>query len=244
MQIFGGLEPVAIGERDALIALLYDDPDPVELVALLSRRFAPPQLRNTEGESLAMCVATLRLADPVAVSQALDQEYDRRDDRPDDKPGWFEHVVTDGIERIRASLELDGDQLRVQANSQARFDRVLARVRTLDPGAVVLGETREPAGDLASMKVLAQRTPAAPSAILDPAADPDLAAAMEQFTAQYEKAWLDDPIPALAGYTPRQCADDPTRRPDLIALSDSFPEDDGRPGTMSPARLRSALGLS
>jgi hypothetical protein len=94
------------------------------------------------------------------------------------------------------------------------------------------------------MKRLAQRTPTAPSAILDPAADPALAAAMEQFTAQYENAWLDDPIPALAGYTPRQCADDPTRRPDLIALLDSFPEDDGRPGTMSPARLRSVLGLS
>jgi tetratricopeptide (TPR) repeat protein len=243
MQIFGGLEPVAVGERDALIALLDDAPDPVELVAFLSRRFAPPQLRNTEGESLAMCDATLRLADPVAVSQALDGEYDRRDDRPDDNPGWFEHVTTDGMERIRASLELDGDELHIHANSQARFDRVLARVRTLDPAATVLDETREPAGDLASMKLLAARTPAAPSTILDPAADPALAAAMEQFTAQYEKAWLDDPIPALAGYTPRQCAHDPTRRPDLIRLLDSFPEDDGRPGTMSPARLRAALGL-
>ena len=28
MQIFGGMEPVAIGERDDLIALLDDDPDP------------------------------------------------------------------------------------------------------------------------------------------------------------------------------------------------------------------------
>lgn len=147
------------------------------------------------------------------------------------------------MERIRASLELDGDELHIHANSQARFDRLLAQVRNLDPAATVLDETREPAGDPASMKRLAARTPAAPNAILDPAADPALAAAVEQFTAQYEKAWLDDPIPALAGYTPRQCANDPTRRPDLIALLDSFPEDDGRPGTMSPARLRVPLGL-
>jgi hypothetical protein len=44
MQIFGGMEPVSIGERDGLIALLDDDPDPVELGAFLSRRFAPPVL--------------------------------------------------------------------------------------------------------------------------------------------------------------------------------------------------------
>ena len=64
MQIFGGIEPVSIGERDDLIALLDDDPDPVELVAFLSRRFAPPVLQNTEGESLMMCDATLRVARP------------------------------------------------------------------------------------------------------------------------------------------------------------------------------------
>jgi hypothetical protein len=59
-----------------------------------------------------------------------------------------------------------------------------------------------------------------------------------------EAAWLDEPIPALAGHTPHECANDPTRRPDLIRLLDSFPQDTGRPGTMSPAPLRAALGLS
>lgn len=42
MQVFGGMEPVSPDERDELVALLDDDPDPVELVAVLSRRFAPP----------------------------------------------------------------------------------------------------------------------------------------------------------------------------------------------------------
>jgi tetratricopeptide (TPR) repeat protein len=37
---FGGLEPVAVDERDALLALLDSEPDPVDLVAALSRRFA------------------------------------------------------------------------------------------------------------------------------------------------------------------------------------------------------------
>ncbi|MEY8016708.1 SEC-C metal-binding domain-containing protein [Mycobacterium servetii] len=40
MQIFGGMEPVSPGERDGLIALLDGEPDPVDLVVALSRRFA------------------------------------------------------------------------------------------------------------------------------------------------------------------------------------------------------------
>jgi hypothetical protein len=63
-------------------------------------------------------------------------------------------------------------------------------------------------------------------------------------TLSYETAWLDEAIPALAGHTPRECANDPTRRPDLIRLLDSFPQDNGQPGTMSPTRLRTVLGLS
>jgi hypothetical protein len=42
VQFFGGVEPVALHERDPLIDLLDSEPDPVELVAQLSRRFAPP----------------------------------------------------------------------------------------------------------------------------------------------------------------------------------------------------------
>src|SRR5664280_1142522 len=154
MQIFGGIEPVSIGERDELIALLDDEPDPVELVAFLSRRFAPPVLQNTEGESLVLCDATLRIADPARLAQALDDEYDRHDDEPDGALAWFEHVITHGIERIRANIELRGDKLDVHANSEARFERVLARIGKLDPSATVLHETRDPAGDLRAVQQL------------------------------------------------------------------------------------------
>ena len=244
MQIFGGIEPVSLGERDGLIALLDDDPDPVELVAFLSRRFAPPVLQNTEGESLVMCDATLRVADPAALTEALDDAYDRDEGEPDGALVWFEHVITDGMQRIRAHLELSGDELHVHANSEARFERVLATIRALDPSVTVLSETREPAGDVRAVQRLAARSSAAPATFLDPAANPAIAAALEEMARTYEAAWLDEPIPALAGHTPRECANDPTRRPDLIRLLDSFPQDTGRPGTMSPARLRAALGLS
>jgi hypothetical protein len=41
-QFFGGVEPVAPHERDALTELLDAEPDPVTLVAQLSQHLAPP----------------------------------------------------------------------------------------------------------------------------------------------------------------------------------------------------------
>jgi len=194
---------------------------------------------------LVMCEATLRIADPARLAKALDDEYDRDEDEPDATLAWYEHVITHGMERIRANIELRGDELHVHANSETRFERVLATIGKLDPSATVLHETRDPAGDLRAVQRLTARSAAAPATtFLDPAADPAIAAALKEMARNYETAWLDEPIPALAGHTPRDCAHDPTRRPDLIRLLDSFPEDDGRPGTMSPARLRAALSLS
>jgi hypothetical protein len=62
-------------------------------------------------------------------------------------------------------------------------------------------------------------------------------------SASTKPSGFDEHIPALDGHTPRQAADDPTRRGDLIKLLDSFPADEGTPGHMSAQRLRSALGL-
>ncbi|REY37966.1 DUF2384 domain-containing protein, partial [Mycobacterium tuberculosis] len=69
------------------------------------------------------------------------------------------------------------------------------------------------------------------------------AAALEEFIRDYETSWLDQPIPALDGHTPRQAADDPTRRADLIKLLDTFPAGAGARGGMDADRLRTALGL-
>jgi hypothetical protein len=62
--------------------------------------------------------------------------------------------------------------------------------------------------------------------------------------ARREHAWLDEEIPALEGLTPRQAADDPSRREDLLRLLRDFER--GVPkgvGGFDPDRLRAALGL-
>lgn len=84
-------------------------------------------LQNTEGDPLVLCEVTLRTDDPAALAAELDETYERDGDT------WREHITGDGIERIRATLRLDGDDLIVIANSEPRADCVLAIVRTLDP---------------------------------------------------------------------------------------------------------------
>ena len=147
-QIFGGIEPVALHERDELIALLDSSPDPITLISFLTRRFAPPAWENT-----------------------------------------------------------------------------------LDPKLAVVSESRQPAHEAAS-----SATPPAPAV-------PEAATILDQFIRDYEQKWLDEPIPALSGRTPREAAADPTRRDDLIRLLDSFPDANGEPGAMDRDRLRAALGL-
>jgi tetratricopeptide (TPR) repeat protein len=248
MQIFGGIEPAALHQRDELIALLDSEPDPVELVSFLSRRLAPPALQNTEGDPLVLCEVTLRTGDPAALTAELDETYER-----DDDPGitrWFEHVTSHGRQRIRATLRLDRHEVTIEANSEARIDRVLDTLHALDPTLTVVNQSRRPARDThEAAALLADALPAGedPTSLLDPAdpADPEVVAAVDRFVRDYERTWLDEPIPALAGHTPRQAAADPTRRGDLIRLLDSFPHPDGPdgPGTMNPDRLRAALDL-
>jgi hypothetical protein len=73
--------------------------------------------------------------------------------------------------------------------------------------------------------------------------DPQVAAALDEIIHVYETNWLDEPIPALDGQTPRQAADDPTRRADLVKLLASFPSGAAARGGMDADRLRAALGL-
>jgi tetratricopeptide (TPR) repeat protein len=243
---FGGIEPIGMNQRDDLIALLDGEPDPVEVVEFLSRRFAPPVLQNTEGHPMVVCEATLRSSKPKTLAAALDRLYDRDDttgDSADDAgPRWTETVVTHGMTRVRAMLRLDGGQLHVETNSEQRLDDVLATLATIRPRPTLIEDIRRPADDMMEAVRRGQSADSASTA-LDPS-DPHIAAALSEYIRTYEHNWLDESIPALAGLTPRQAADDPTRRPDLIRLLDSFPPDRGNPGAMSADRLRAALGLT
>ncbi len=239
-QIFGGAEPVALHERESLMALLDADPHPVELVEFLSRRFATPTMTNTEGEPFELHEVTLRSSDPAAVATRLDAAYG-----PPDADGavltWHERVP--GRQEVRAFVHLEGNTVTVSTNSRVRVDRVLAALRAADPGAEILSHESRTGAELTE---LAERFPGLRGGAGGAAAAPDLtdgavADAVAGLMRRYEDSWLDESIPALAGLTPRQAADDPTRRDDVVRLLRSFPAP--APQSMDRDRLAAALGL-
>lgn len=244
-QIFGGLEPVPLHDRDVLLDLLDQAAGPEELVAFLSRRLAPPTLVNTEHDPLVICDVVLTVSSPDALSPALDQTYRRIEDT--DEPQWIFERLIDGLDRICATLRLNGSQLHVNANSDRRMDGVLATIRGLDPEAAVISDEREPVINTRDVARLAKALPSARgnagSGLIAPEdLAPEINEALTQHMRDYEQRWLDLTVPALHGLTPREAAEDPTRREDLIRLLSSFPDDDS-PMAMSPGRLRAALGL-
>jgi hypothetical protein len=146
------------------------------------------------------------------------------------------------MDRIAANLRLAGDVLTISTNSEARQDTALAAVRSLQPSIVLVSQERTPLRTARDAARLAETVPARATEPIELDHLPDIKEAVAQHMRQYEQQWLDLPIPALKNLTPRQAADDPTRRDDLLQLLATFPDTDD-PLTMSPNRLRDALGL-
>ena len=77
--------------------------------------------------------------------------------------------------------------------------------------------------------------------------DPKLREYMKKFIAEQELKWCDEEIPALGGITPRQAAQDPTRRESLDRLLLSYErdsdEEDEELIMQYPPRLRKLLGI-
>jgi len=149
--------------------------------------------------------------------------------------------VVDLNEIVRATLHLDGSRLSVQTMSEARADRVLSVLRHEIEGLRVISDERRPVDP----RHLQRDTPSPVPLPLD---DPGVRGALKEWRDRLEERWCDQPVPALAGLTPRQAAADPTRREAVERLLASFEDLEGSAApegavTMRPARLRSLLGL-
>ena len=70
---------------------------------------------------------------------------------------------------------------------------------TLDPSLTLVSQTREPADDVDAIARLAARGTASPGALLDPATDPAVAAALEEIVMAIDTHGEEEHKPAHAG---------------------------------------------
>ncbi len=230
--IYGGIEPVDAALRADLIEAL-DGGDPFLLVELLSRRYAPTQMRTMTGEEMVICAGTYSIPDPSGLARKLSRRYGKREGGV-----W---TWLDGTRVLGTITQDEGPvplALTVEAMSVERYETMTAHLLSAAPGAELVDESRSTAAEMLERVEAGDAPPPPPPE----AADPAVQEALAEFVRDYERSWLDEAIPALGGRTPREAVEDPTTRDDVIRLLDSFPQEES-PGMMSTARLREMLGL-
>lgn len=222
----------------AVVADLLDaieDGDASEIAALLGESLRPPRLSNTDGEDLMLHTLRWRITDPAAIDGALRAAGLQADDRSQ----WrLVRDTTNMANATIATLCLDGEELVGDVNSDRRSSELRALVASATPDAELVADDTRPIEE-----ALEDVDPDDAPEPFDQR-DPELRRAIEEFIVEHEQRWLDEPIPALGGSTPRAAAADPVGREQLVRLLDSFPgPSPDSPGTFDPDRLRQALGL-
>jgi|GEM_PF-3547014 len=247
---------------------------------VLERRRQPrrPQLFTTTGEPVVFCRVEWRVRDAAAVAAALDArgpEIHRDGDEPEwtwvpahGDARWVQRtpageaeapgsgLLPGGPALGRIALEGDAERLVLETMSAERAEAGRALVESLAGAHLAfLGDRRRSVEEMLAEGPDGRSGPGlAPGGPGEHAAEVPEAAlreAAEAFFADYERRWVDMPIPALGGRTPRQAAAsaDPLVRRQLQDLLLEFEEAETRarrgPGGagMSVARVRRRLGM-
>ena len=241
LKIFAGA-PVLISavHRKATLALLDDgDPDQWDVALWVARLVAPPQVVTTEGEEIILCRLVFR---PTKRSWAELVNGLSRLFGDDDEECWKEVVEIDGSPTIRCLLHREDEVLVVETNAIERAVRIEAQLLAEFDDLELLTSERQSVEDAMENMAPLQLLGGQGSSESD-----EMAEIAAQLIREKEVAWIDESIPALGGLTPREAADDPTRREDLLALLVEFERRD-LPGTgfmsFNAKRIRTLLGLA
>jgi tetratricopeptide (TPR) repeat protein len=239
-----GVVPVELRLRAPLLDLLDEDPDAEELAAFFTPR--PAELTNTDGDPLVFSEVVYEVDDRDAVRRLLAELFEPVDDDADADAYAATRLADDGSALHLAELRLEGDELTVMANSEARLEAVMRTLEDREIPATVVAEGRTHPDELVTRR---SGDPDGGAAGLPDALPAEVQEAIEEHLAAMEEAWVDEQVPALGGLTPREAVTDPTRRDDLLTLLDEFEAAEvvgggGAARTFRTARLRELLGLA
>jgi hypothetical protein len=212
------------------------------------RRSIPPQMSNTDGDELRLTTDRFRIAagDGKALARrlaAVDGVDFEDPDRPEGNFVVLRSADPDdagGPGTVIGHGWIDGGFLIVGTNSERRADRV----RTLLGGwcADLLEHVAREHPELDAEGA------AAPCDGLVPVPDePEVLAAIREFKARHYADWVDQPLPALGGRTPREAARTAQGRREvdvLIKTMENFEHRGGGDGVaFDYSGIRGELGL-
>jgi hypothetical protein len=214
-----------------------------------------PTITNTDGEPLEPTTLTFTLkcspAEAFAALKALDRTHTDEDQLADaelnpdgtlraftlgwTKPGNRRHHGLDNT--VLGHLQVEGTALTAEVNSRKRATRVRREIEKRLGGRVRFDRTEilsmESMLEQARERALAEGPPPLPEL------PPEVLAELERRQQAHWDAWIDEPVPALKGQTPREAAKTPAGRERLEALLADF----ALHGDVPVAQLRKALGF-
>lgn len=170
-----------------------------------------PQLQTTDGEELTLCRALFEIADRKTLEAALvGVSHLHRSEH--DEYVWEK---SDG-EKILGHIRLTGNELVLETISREREMRGRKMLEEAAGPALRYRNTETASGQ----ELLARVREAGPpkEEPVSPELQEQMDAGVKAYLDGHYRSWLDQPIPALGGRTPRHAATLKTWRPKLIDL--------------------------
>jgi hypothetical protein len=168
-----------------------------------------PRMVTAEGDDIVLARAVFDVKDREAVAAALTARPDI-EGQDDGSYVWLQEA--EDFRRSLGRVVLEGRRLVFEATSRPRAERGRAMIEALAGGAVTYRAT--------SYEDVGQAMKRRPARAAEPSEVPPevQAAIVGQFYEEHYRKWLDEPVPALDGRTPREAARLASEHPRLIAL--------------------------
>lgn len=198
------------------------------------------KLHNTDGDDILLHTASFSVADPAAVRCALLRRRDIEYDEENDEFVWLK-TAGRGAEMldepvILGRIELTFNVMMVETNSAPRFAKAHEWLTKL-PGVTLQDVTTHSVEDLRRQT----KNHGAPEA---EDITPAMAESLQAMLNKQYMAWLDRPIPAFEGKTPRQMCRTPEGRQRVAIQIRSIPDPAGPVPVQVPRHaMLQALGL-
>jgi hypothetical protein len=204
----------------------------------------PTRLCNTDGEEFLWHIASFSVANPDETRKTLMKRKDIDYDGEADELVWSTPADRDsgamGDTVTLGRMEFIGDELVVTVNSAQRFTRARQWLEKL-PGVAFKSVRNRRWNEAEKDRPLDERiSPPEPVEMT-----PELNAAVQEMMNKHYTAWIDMPLPALGGKTPRQACRTEAGRQQVTMLIRTMPDPMGRGSVRAPREaMMRELGLT